>query len=205
MARWLDLTDAIRDLTGIMGRPRPGEPLMPDKSARDILEAVRLNVPVQKMRFQHVAQVLAGDLGPQIQAGKLTVKIDVTRATCLVEVFTTGYSRIGWQLQGDAFRLCVVPDPQLANGTDAWDKIEAHARCYKEFFDFAPVRETIPGAGPDIPSPSGGPLTFRHFKPNFAHRYLRVPGITTEQVRQLGVHYAQHAITARAADGPAIS
>ena len=34
----------------------------------------------------------------------------VTRATGLVEVFTTGYPRIGWQLQGDAFRLCVVPD-----------------------------------------------------------------------------------------------
>lgn len=178
---------------------------MPDKSARYILEAVRLDVPVQKMRFQHVARALAGDLGPQIQAGELTVKTDVTRATGLVEAFTTGYPRIGWQLQGDAFRLCVVPDPQLAKGPDGWDKIEAHARCYKEFFDFAPVREAIPGAGLDIPAPSGGLLTFRHFKPSFAYRYLRVPGITPEQVRQLGVHYAQRAIMARAADGPAIS
>jgi len=198
LARWLDLVESLRDLSAIAGRPEPGEPLMPARAARDLLEAVRLDVPVQKMRFQHLTRALTADLAPEIRAGTLTVKADVTRATGLAEAFTAGYPRIGWQLQGDAFRLCVEPHPGLAQDAGSWDQIEDQARGHAGFFDFAPVRDIIPGTGPAIPASGSGPLAFRHFRPSFAYRYVRVPGITLAQARQLGVLYARRALTERA-------
>jgi hypothetical protein len=165
LARWLDLVESLRDLITVADTLGPGEPLMPARGIRDLLEAVCLDVPAQKMRFQHVARTLTADLAPEIRAGPLTVKADVTRATGLAETFTTGYPRIGWQLQGDAFRLCVEPDPRLARDPGNWDQIEDQARCHAAFFDFTPVRDLIADAGPAIPASGSRPLAFRHFRP----------------------------------------
>jgi hypothetical protein len=102
---------------------------MPTMTVWDMLETVRLAVPVQKMRLQHLARALTVDLTPEISAGTLTVKADVTRATGLAEAFTTGYPRIGWQFQGDAFRLCLEPSPELARDTPGWDQTLQPARA----------------------------------------------------------------------------
>ena len=95
----------------------------PSPAVRALLAPARLDVPVQKMRFQHAARELTRDLQAQIKSRKLTVRADVTRATGLVEAFTTGYPRLGWQLQGDVFRLCAEPDPRLAQTTRGWGTI----------------------------------------------------------------------------------
>lgn len=205
LARWLDMIESLRDLIATAGLPGPDEPLMPTTTVREMLETARLNVPVQKMRFQHLARALAADLVPEISAGTLTVKADVTRATGLAEAFTTGYPRIGWQLQGDAFRLCVEPSPELARDALGWDQIEGQARRHAGFFDFSPVRRLIPGTGPDIPASKNGPLEFRHFRPSFTYRYVRVPDITFGQARQLGVMYARRALTESASASPKAS
>jgi hypothetical protein len=111
LARWLDLIGSLRELHRVAGRPEPGEPLMPSAGVRALLALARLDVPVQKMRFQHAARELTRRLQAEVGSGMLTVSADVTRATGLVEAFTTGYPRLGWQLQGDDFRLCAEPDP----------------------------------------------------------------------------------------------
>jgi hypothetical protein len=59
----------------------------------------------------------------------------------------------------------------------------------------------IPHAGPVMPATASGLPAFGHFKPSFVYRYVRVPGITSSQARQLGIVYAQRAIAARAPAG----
>lgn len=198
LARWLSLTGSLVELHRIAGHPGPGEPLMPSQAVRQLLAPARLDVPVQKMRFQHVARELARELEPELRAEKLTVRADVTRATGLVEAFTTGYPRLGWQLQGDDFRLCAEPHPRLEPGPrGSWDKIEDQARRYARYFDFGPVYGIVPGAGPVVPAGAGGLPAFRHFRPSFVYQYVRVPGVTAEQVREIGLMYARSALEAR--------
>ena len=197
LARWLDLCGSLRELHRIAGHPEPGEPLMPSPAVRALLAPARLDVPVQKMRFQHAARELTRDLQAQIKSRKLTVRADVTRATGLVEAFTTGYPRLGWQLQGDAFRLCAEPHPRLAQTTRGWGTIEDRARQYAHFFDFGPVHRIIPDAGPAVPTRGDGPLAFKHYRPTFVYQYVKVPRVTAEQVHQIGLLYAHSAMNAR--------
>jgi hypothetical protein len=198
LARWLTLIGSLVELYRIAGHPGPGEPLMPSPAVRQLLAPARLDVPVQKMRFQHAARELARELEPELSAGKLTVRADVTRATGLVEAFTAGYPRLGWQLQGDAFRLCAEPHPRLAPGPrGSWDKIEGQARRYARYFDFAPLYGIVPEAGPVVPADGDGSPAFRHFRPSFVYQYVRVPGVTAEQVREIGLLYARSALEAR--------
>jgi hypothetical protein len=197
LARWLGLLGSLRELHRIAGHPQPGEPLMPSADVRALLAPARLDVPVQKMRFQHAARELTRDLQAEVESQKLTVRADVTRATGLVEAFTTGYPRLGWQLQGDAFRLCAEPDPRLAQTTSGWGKIEDRARRYARFFDFAPVYRIIPDAGPPVPACGDGPLAFNHFRPSFVYQYVKAPRLTAEQVHRVGLLYARSAMDAR--------
>lgn len=104
---------------------------------------------------------------------------------------------LGWQLQQQQFRLAfVVPDRSRGYGRTAKAR-EAryqHARRYAAYFDFSAVRELVSTAGPERPSAGDGqPLGFQRFDPNFAYRYVLVPGITVGQAIELGVRYMHHA------------
>jgi len=95
-------------------------------------------------------------------------------------------------------RLYAEPHTRLAPGpAGSWDKIEDQARRYARYFDFAPLYGIVQEAGPVVPADGGGGRAFRHFRPSFVYRYVRVPGVTAEQVREIGLLYARSALEAR--------
>ncbi|WP_141962666.1 PD-(D/E)XK nuclease family protein [Actinoallomurus bryophytorum] len=193
--RWLAMLGRLRSLVEMVGRPGLDEPLDLDGESRQQLQRLRLDAPVQKMRFQVVATQVHRRL-----AGKLPdIDIDVGAGLSNRAGFVGGFAdrvgpRLGWQIQQRQFRLAfVVPvgDPGHGRTEHAWQARYEHARRYADYFDFDAVRELVPTAG--LERPEGQPLGFQRFNPDFAYRYVPVPGITVGQAIELGVRYMQRA------------
>ncbi|MCX4612114.1 PD-(D/E)XK nuclease family protein [Streptomyces mirabilis] len=182
LARWLDLMGRLGDLTRLVGQPTLDEPLQLPRNERDILHTARLDVPVQKMRFQRVASELGN-------RGLTGVGTNLTNGTALIEWYTDsprGF-RWGWQLQGEQFRLAIVVEKgHPGHGSSAKHKgiRQEEARRHSDFFEFGSIK----GAGPVGPVRN---IEFCDYNPDFIYKYVPIPGITVGQAVDLGIEYVQ--------------
>jgi len=169
--RWLAMLARLYSVVEAVGRPDFDEPLDLDDDSRQELQRLRLDAPVQKMRYHVVATQIRRRLvqavpGVDIDAG-------LSNRAGFVGGFIHGAGPLlGWQLQQQQFRLAfVVPDRSRGYGRTAKAR-EAryqHARRYAAYFDFSAVRELVSTAGPERPSAiDAQPLGFQRFDPNFA-------------------------------------
>ncbi|MHA6758425.1 PDDEXK-like family protein [Streptacidiphilus sp. PAMC 29251] len=181
LGRWLDLTAKLCTLVETVGRPPLNELLTLDKEPRTLLDRVRLDAPVQKMRFQQVATELA--------AHGVTAGVTLTNNTGLIDWFTKGPDGLtwGWQLQGHQFRLAIiVPEGHAGHGRRDEHQAarEAEAARRASFFNFDALVDLGLAA-------SAKPTKFLRYNPNFVYQYIAVPGITVGQAVQLGLYYTQ--------------
>lgn len=190
--RWMNLLDQLDRLAQAVGLPSQDVPLVLAKPVRAVLAQARLDAPVQKMRCQHLATRLREMLAKDGTAGTVRIRADLTNATGLVEGFAGDNPAFGWQLQGEDFRLAIKVGEQAAGaGPDARAAVAAQHASY---FDFSQLRHLVPAAGPEHPQP-GSAARFLGFAPDFAYRYVKVPGITASQAQALGEYYARKAAT----------
>ncbi|MER6329249.1 hypothetical protein ABT298_07905 [Streptomyces sp. NPDC001034] len=181
LARWLDLIGRLGDLTRLVGQPALDEPLQLPRSQRDILHTARLDVPVQKMRYQQVAVELG-------ERGLTGVETNLTNGTALIDWYSDSPHGFewGWQLQGEQFRLAMIvgkDHPGYGNSAKHRAVREEEARRHIDFYSF----ESIDGAGPVGPVR----VEFGSYNPSFVYRYVEIPGITVGQAVDLGVEYAE--------------
>jgi hypothetical protein len=179
LERWLGHFAQLEDLVRAVGRPLPDEALMLPAGQRQILQGARLDAAVQKMRCQQVATGLA--------IHGIHAHVNLSHGTGLVDWFTGDPEvlRLGWQLQGNQFRLAiVVPGHHLGYGRTGKNRAarEEEAVRHPGFFDFTGLPATYAAA------PADG---FRHYAPGFVYRYVHVPGITIGEAIQTGAEYGQ--------------
>jgi hypothetical protein len=181
LSQWLDLMGRLGDLTRLVGHPAPDEPLQLPRSQRDILHTARLDVPVQKMRYQQ----LAIELG---RRGVVGTHTDLTNGTALVDWYTDsphGFAW-GWQLQGEDFRLAiVVPEGHPGRGNSPKHRAvrEEEARRHSDFYTFG----SIDGAGPVKPVR----VEFGSYNPGFTYRYVSIPGIRISRAIDLCIEHTR--------------
>lgn len=203
LEKWLALVRKLTALVSAFGRPAAAEPLLLPGGISAVLRRARLDAPVQKMRYQYLADRIRAALASEVVRGELTVKATMSRGQGIVELFTAGPSPcFGWQLQEGQFRLVYLTDagPGHGPGTEQRAVREAEAREYREYFSFDEVREVLGDIGPERPvTPADGPLTFNGFAPDFVYRSVPVPALTIEQAVRLAVVQARRALSARAA------
>ena len=181
LVRWLDLMAKLCTLVEAVGRPSLDEPLTLPKEQRTLLDRVRLDSPVQKMRFQRVATALAAQ---GVSAG-----VTLTNNTGLIDWFTEGPDGLkwGWQLQGHQFRLAIiVPEGHTGYGRREEHRAarEAEAAQRASFFNFDTLVELGLAA-------SAKPTKFLRYNPDFVYQYVAVPGITVGQAVELGLYYTE--------------
>ncbi|MET8630721.1 replication-relaxation family protein [Kitasatospora sp. NPDC004669] len=94
MERWLDMVRVLGELAALVGRPAADEALMLPSELRAVLDRVRLDPGVQKMRFFHVAA--------QLRARGVETYVGLSNRTALIQPLVEGPEGItfGWQLQG---------------------------------------------------------------------------------------------------------
>lgn len=194
--RWLNMLARLHALVEAVGCPGPEEPLDLDADTCRELQRLRLDAPVQKMRYQAVATHVRRQLATELPG--IDISAGLSNGKGLVQGSIDGpRPRLGWQLQQQQFRLAlVVADHSPGHGRNevAREARYAQAREHDAFFDFSAVRELISSAGPERPlNVEGRPIGFLRFDPNFTYRYVPVPGITVGQAIELGIRYTRRA------------
>ncbi|WP_329462279.1 PD-(D/E)XK nuclease family protein [Streptomyces sp. NBC_01431] len=187
LERWLGLLGDLGALVSTVGCPSPEEPLMLPKEQRSLLTTARLDAPVQKMRCQAVAALL--------RARGVAAEAKLTNGTGLVEWFTPGPGlRLGWQLQGEQFRLAaIVPQEHPGFGRNAAARLARQdaAHEYLRFFRF----DALPTSEPVRPADGG----WLRFDPSFVYRYVPMSGVTMDQIVTAGTELTRQAQLALAA------
>jgi hypothetical protein len=191
LERWCTLLHTLQEVAYALGKPEAEEPVQPTRADRRVLASIRLDGPIQKMRYQHIA-LQARRLVPG-----LTVGVNLTNGTGLAEgVCWHGNIRVGWQLQGDQWRLAMAfrdDDRYYGRENTHWENRATFAREHRDWFDFDAVRDVTGTATPERPG-IGADGGFLRFNPDFVYRYLPVPGLTVADALTLAVTYGKRAI-----------
>ncbi len=147
------------------------------------------------MRSQYVAREVRRRLPLEV-ASRVGVTAGLTNGVGIVESaieVRDGGVAVGWQLQGEQFRLFMVLRAEGMSGRtlDHRHRRETFARESGSWFNFEVLREITGIEAEARPAATGAGLGFNKYDPDFVYRYLPSPGITVGQVIDAGVAYSQ--------------
>jgi len=161
---------------------------------RPPLRSIRLESVFEKSRVSAVS----GDVRQAVRdrgwdASEFIFDSGMTRGLALL----SAYRRIrddeylGWQIQGDQFRLAVKVG--TANRGSGRADREAYVRAsYDDWFDFSSLYEVAPDLA-GLPGRRGDPNRLNSYEPDFAYLYVRCGGITRRQIVAAGLRYLERA------------
>lgn len=187
MRRYADLVDDMdRLIDAVEVRSDTESVWLPD-SLLSAISSSQMRAALHKARAQRVAGVLNDTLpalGRQAASG-------MTSSQPFVEVFepvtVDGLTlRLGWQLQGVAFRRTVIytEPPHHGRSEIAQRRRVRMSRKHPEFFTFpASLPQTHAGTG-----------EYNHFAPDSVLKYVKAPGITVAELKSAAT--AVHEIVA---------
>ena len=162
--------------------------LIPDPN-RD-LERTRLADGCAKLRADAVAARLEEHAQAEGIAELVEIKSGFTNKNPMVEILQKhGGHRVGWQLQGDSWRLAAVLSALDGRSPERRAARERWAEAHLSWFDFGLVQDAVP----DWREARGSVGHWNRYDPDFVYRSLRVPSITVGTVLELGMAYAHRA------------
>ena len=157
------------------------------------LDGRRFDGPLQKMRFTGLIQEVA-----RLVDESLPFDVNITRSKGLA-TFTSPLSanrRVGWQLQEDQLRLCVLLDDEDLAGKGAGLKqarAAAAAADHAKWFDFTVAEHML---GDMLLPTKGDPTRWNHFDPDFVYRYRKVhPAVSSAKLAQALAALTRRAIS----------
>ena len=199
MRRYSLVVDLLSDLVDHVIVIDSGEMVHLPTNITDALGDDRLASTMAKLRARSVAHRIQQALDiAGINIG--TVKSSLTNALPLIEWFSKTSrapgARIGWQLQGNQFRLALIM-PHLSGRTssDRQARFE-FAKLNEDLFDFSPLDQILGTQGVEVkplPKPNS-PLGFNRYDPDFVYRYKLTPRITVAQLEAAAVAIACHVL-----------
>lgn len=204
LEHYIGLTRALTRLIDILGTPAPMESLLLHKDVLRLLDQIRISAGVQKARASYVARAIRTELAEE------GVGVDVgygfTNGLSLIEAYwplppvssDVKPDSLGWQIQGEQFRLVVVTGAPALQGKPQRAQREAYvAEKYASWFDFE-LLEKETGAEPLATEVLvRGGYQFYGYDPDFVYRYRKAPALTPEQIIRLGTAYLSRASTQR--------
>jgi hypothetical protein len=188
---WAELIASLTNIATLVAPTSDTETFLLDGDVLELLEQVRLDDAMQKfrtfaMRLRVEEALNAADIVvDEVESG-------FRNATPLlsVKVATADEGQIGWQLQGGQWRrFVIVPPKHGGRGDLAREKRSAYVQSqHAAWLNFHTEQEI----GPFAPAPDAA---FKHFAPDFAYNYVRVPELTVATLLELAVGVARDAVT----------
>jgi hypothetical protein len=194
---YVELVTLLVKLMDLLGTPAPGEPFLLDQGTVNRLERSRISAGVQKSRASRIAH----ELQRKVQDNgwsDVDVAYDFTNGTSLLEGFVQRGTKgrrtgdaIGWQIQGEQFRLAVIAakHPGREKRAEREAYVEQH---YTHWFDFAGLAKVV-GAAAAVPALPPNGWRFQGYNPSFVYRYCPAPKLTPSQIVDLGLLYLNRA------------
>lgn len=195
MRRYALVVDLLSDLVDRVIVTDSGDMVHLPTTISDALCDNRLASTMAKLRARSVAHHIQQALDVAgINNG--TVKSSLTNALPLIEWFSKTSrapgARIGWQLQGNQFRLALIT-PHLSGRTssDRQARFE-FAKLNEDLFDFSPLDQILGTQGVEVKplAKPGSPMAFNRYDPDFVYRYKPTPRITVAQLEAAAVAFA---------------
>jgi hypothetical protein len=150
------------------------------------LSLVRIRPGCVKLRADAVAAALRARIAAEGLAGKVYVHSAYTNGEPLVEMFQDRKDRVGFQLQGNQWRLA-TQIWSLAGKTSELRQRRTETADRMSWFEdnFGALADVVPDARP------GGRPGWKRFDDAFVYRYYRVDRITVGQLLEAGIRYAR--------------
>lgn len=196
IARYARLVRGLSDLAeAVDPRFRPDEHFFSwQPRGLDLMQG-ELGGIVQKLRYSGLVQMLPGRMGPDQPDLEVNITRGVGLASCFQQVSTT--RSVGWQLQGDQFRVVVRMQDQGLHGKGPGLK-EARSReaaeDHADWFDFAPAEEIL---GDLLRPRKPEARTWLHFDPDFVYQVRKLDrAVRTDQLVRLLTTYTVRALNA---------
>ncbi|HEX8509974.1 MAG TPA: hypothetical protein VF635_10855, partial [Propionibacteriaceae bacterium] len=168
------------------------EPFMDMDELKPVLDASPFNGPVQKMRCARLLELIQLELGQPLQFNS---GLAHGAAFCSFYEPISTTRTVGWQLQGNQLRRCVLlSDTHLYGRGD--EKAGARARVaaeeYPHWFDFRFAEHIL---GDRAKLPPGGTTGWNHFAPSFVYQYRKLdPSVTTAELVQILAEWTRDAL-----------
>lgn len=163
------------------------------KPLRTALRDRRLKTLVRKARIREVRRYLQEDSGTL--GVDIAFKDGFTNGRPLLEGFAkaAGGHSIGWQLQGEQFRLAMILPHLKGRTEESRQRRAAVGAAHPEWFDFTAARQVLGADLPVNPNQTSGPR-FLRYDPNFIYQYVKAESITASEIRDLSRHYSRTAL-----------
>jgi len=194
LTHYISMIRNLHLLVSEIGVPGESDGLAIPSGMRPPLRSIRLESVFEKSRVSAVS----GDVRQAVRdrgwdASEFIFDSGMTRGLALL----SAYRRIrddeylGWQIQGDQFRLAVKV--ATANRGSGRADREAYVRAsYDDWFDFSSLYEVAPDLA-GLPGRRGDPNRLNSYEPDFAYLYVRCGGITRRQIVAAGLRYLERA------------
>jgi PD-(D/E)XK nuclease superfamily protein len=196
MRHYAKVVELLDELARKATLAEAGDPVGLPTPIRTALGEERLAGAIGKLRAKSVArrvEIALAEAG--ITDG--TMEAGFSKGKPLISWYRTGWpppdGRVGWQLQGDQFRLTIVIRHLEGRTSELRRKRHEFAEAHAHLFAFGLLDAAL-GTEDQLVMPTDAPPEARgfcRFDPDFVYRYKKVPGITVGQLEDAAIAYAR--------------
>jgi hypothetical protein len=195
-SRYVAFISHLQDLVDEVGTPETDEGIGVSEDLRARLREIRLHDAIGKLRARNAIAMIANSSSPLGAGQEVEFDANFTNGLPLVEAFVrlSNGDRVGWQYQGNQWRLAVITKTHFGKSADQREMRHSHvAREYASWFDFSQIPILLDKELPEVPKNElkGG---FNGFNPDFVYRYRSLPDLTINEAKLLSDHFLEKAI-----------
>jgi hypothetical protein len=187
---YCSFVNALAQLADATGRVRLDEPIAVDEFTGASLRSIRLYDGISKLRARAAIAAARVHLDPAL-AERIRWEALFSNSRPLNAAFLDRRDGdwLGWQYQGDQWRVVVITDRYKGRT----DKLRAarHAYVadrYARWFDFEPIN-ALTGRAIDVVPPTEAREQFNGYNPDFVYRYRKVPSLKLGELITLSDWY----------------
>lgn len=185
----------LQNLVDVVGNPGPDDPIEVDEQSNLVLKSVRLHDAIGKLRTRSAVATIERMMAEHTGLGEIVFKADFSRSRPLMDAFIlcNNGDRIGWQIQGDQWKLAIRTSVHVGRTSELRDLRYAYVeKFYQDWFDFSEIPELL-GRTISVNSSLEKKGTFTGYQPDFVYRYRSLPGLTLNELEVLSRHYLARA------------
>ncbi len=196
LRRYVKFITLLQDLVDESGEPGADEPVEVDESTREILSSIRLHDAIGKLRARSAIAAVARSMASQVELSEIIYHANFTNSQPLMEAFLNckNGDSIGWQLQGEQWRLAIKTGVHVGRSAELRDKRFDHvSRNYGGWFDFSDI-PTLIGKSISVNSTKEKNGSYTEYQPDFVYRYRNLSELTLNELQILSRHYINRAV-----------
>lgn len=195
LSHYIQFISLLHELVEDLATPGPNDPIGITSSAGEFLLRVRMKDAVEKLRARSASASIQRAMTPVLKRTPAKYKAAYTNGQPLLEAFIEcrNGDRIGWQYQGDQWRLAIITKKQVGRSKAVRERRhKTVARKYAKWFDFSHINSLIGRDVSEVPRLEAAGR-YCGYNPDFVYRYRKLPNLTLAEMETLSRHYLTQA------------